>query len=139
MDFNKAAESLGESGGRALCAMVYKIHNYKDVGLNTLENYFILMQCLFYSIVPESRDSKHIYIYIYTTPQILSKTVLSDISWVSIHVELKLDALTQRRLICMLRGWNRLSIIQMDDDRPSYQKSLNSSGVIVTTAYGAHK
>lgn len=23
----------------------------------------------------------------------------------------------------------------MDDDRPSYQKSLNSSGVIVTTAY----
>lgn len=72
----------------------------------------------------------------------MSKTVLSDISWVSIHVELKLDAwltLTQRRLICMLRGWNRLSIFQMDDDRPSYQKSLNSSGVIVTTAYGAHK
>lgn len=43
MDFNTAAEGLGESGGRALWAMIYKIHNYREVGLNTLENYFILM------------------------------------------------------------------------------------------------
>lgn len=43
MDFNTAAEGLGESGGRALWAMIYKTHNYKEVGLNTLENYFILM------------------------------------------------------------------------------------------------
>lgn len=40
MDFNTTAEVLGKSGGRALGAMISKIHNYKDVGFNTYEKLF---------------------------------------------------------------------------------------------------
>lgn len=40
MDFNTAAEVWGKSGERALGAMISKIQNDKDVGLNTYEKLF---------------------------------------------------------------------------------------------------
>lgn len=40
MDFNTAAEVLGKSWERALGAMISKIQNDKDVGLNTYEKLF---------------------------------------------------------------------------------------------------
>lgn len=40
MDFNKAAEVMNESGGRALWTTIYKIHDYKDFEIKTFQKVF---------------------------------------------------------------------------------------------------
>ena len=40
LDFSETAEVLSQAAGRALGAMISKIHGYKDIGYNTYSKLF---------------------------------------------------------------------------------------------------
>ena len=117
LDFSETAEVLSQAGGRALGAMISKIHSYKDVGYNTYSKLFnscvapVLDYCAgvwgfkqFGKIDTVQNRAIRYFLGVHRFTPILA--INGEMGWtISMH----------RRWANMLRLWNRL--IGMNNDR----------------------
>ena len=117
LDFSETAEVLSQAGGRALGAMISKIHGFKDVGYNTYTKMFnscvvpVTDYCSgiwgfkqFNKIDTLQNRAIRYFLGVHRFTPILA--INGEMGWtLSIH----------RRWVNMIRLWNRL--ISMDDNR----------------------
>ena len=117
LDFSETAEVLSQAGGRALGAMISKMHGFKDIGYNTYTKMFnscvvpVIDYCSgiwgfkqFNKIDTLQNRAIRYFLGVHRFTPILA--INGEMGWtLSIH----------RRWVNMIRLWNRL--ISMDDNR----------------------